>query len=60
MSERSERRKLRKEARSYGMTVGRGLSAGELDARIQAKVSADVVKGECSLCRGPIHYTPCR
>lgn len=59
MSERSERRKLRAEARSYGMIARRGATARELDKAIQEKVGRDFRDGICSRCNGKVHWGAC-
>lgn len=59
MSEQSERRRLRVEARVYGMSLPKGLTARELDVAIQEKVGRDFRAGICSRCNGKVHWGPC-
>lgn len=60
MSEQNDRRRLRAEGRSYGMTLKRGMNARDLDDAIQRKVAADMAKGKCSACRKAIHAGDCK
>jgi hypothetical protein len=59
MSEASERRRLRAESREYGMDLERGLSARDLDTKIQRKVVKDFGAGVCSKCRRGLHSGNC-
>lgn len=59
MSEASDRRRLRAEARRYGMGPKRGTSATDLDREIQNKVAEDLRAGICSACRKALHDGGC-